>query len=344
MNMEIYEKANHLDYLITLPATDVMEATKFPQTLAHERHHEKQVAACRERDELQSQRSADCWCLGLGGRNVSWIDSQNGIYECHEYCSCEDAARVKTAAETELDRIQEARRAKAFKRLVDQCGIPSRLKGVTFDTYPLSKATKVGFDAIRFWAEGCEEPSWRDLRKSIYIWGPTGSGKTGLATAALKACMYEGDPGQFWTVGGMLGAIQRTFDQKEPVKKTRAQMALEQVEGRSSREEEIGVLEYAQEVEYLVLDDIGTQNPTNWRNETLFELINDRHGADRTTIFTSNYSLDELEKRIGDRLAWRIREMAEVVHLTGPNLRDRDQLVEGRAVDEAKKVLKMVKP
>ena len=72
----------------------------------------------------------------------------------------------------------------------------------------------------------------------------------------------------------------------------------------------------------LILDDVGAENTTAWAVERLFTLLNYRHGEHLTTIITTNLTPEELSQRLGDRLAWRIAEMSDVVSLDKcPNLR-----------------------
>ncbi len=52
-------------------------------------------------------------------------------------------------------------------------------------------------------------------------------------------------------------------------------------------------------VNYLVLDDIGAENVTNWvRDDILFPLLDYRMENKKTTLFTSNSNFEQLEKRL----------------------------------------------
>lgn len=61
-------------------------------------------------------------------------------------------------------------------------------------------------------------------------------------------------------------------------------------------------------IDFLFLDDIGTEKMSDHRNEKLFEILNYRYSNRKCTIFTSNYSLRELmnickyEKKVVDRI------------------------------------------
>ena len=51
----------------------------------------------------------------------------------------------------------------------------------------------------------------------------------------------------------------------------------------------------------LLLDDIGAENNTSWsRDEVLGTILQHRMDNNLTTFFTSNYTIDELEKVLSD--------------------------------------------
>ena len=65
---------------------------------------------------------------------------------------------------------------------------------------------------------------------------------------------------------------------------------------------------------FLVLDDLGTSKTTDWVLEQLYLLINTRYEFMLPTIFTSNYSLDELSIHLGDeRIPSRIQAMCKII-------------------------------
>lgn len=68
---------------------------------------------------------------------------------------------------------------------------------------------------------------------------------------------------------------------------------------------------------FLILDDIGTSKTTDWVLEQLYLLINYRYEMKLTTIYTSNYSLDELGEKLGDdRIPSRIQADCKIIKKT----------------------------
>lgn len=85
------------------------------------------------------------------------------------------------------------------------------------------------------------------------------------------------------------------------------------------------------EVDILFLDDIGKENANSWALTTLFEVVNYRYENMLPTVFTSQYSLDALERRLSRNnevesakaVVSRICEMSKVVVLKSPDRRRR---------------------
>jgi DNA replication protein DnaC len=53
------------------------------------------------------------------------------------------------------------------------------------------------------------------------------------------------------------------------------------------------VLDPITDCEVLVLDELGAQQPTEWVNNTLYLILNTRYTRQLTTLFTTNFWLDE---------------------------------------------------
>ena len=74
-------------------------------------------------------------------------------------------------------------------------------------------------------------------------------------------------------------------------------------------------------VPLLLLDDIGAAKASEWTEETLYRLVNDRYEAMLPGLFTSNVPASELRAALGDRIASRLAEMCQRVVLRGSDRR-----------------------
>ena len=72
----------------------------------------------------------------------------------------------------------------------------------------------------------------------------------------------------------------------------------------------------------LVLDDLGTNKPTDWVAEQIYNLLNQRIEYGLPVIGTTNYTLEQLETRLGhDRAVSRLVGLCAVVEVGGEDWR-----------------------
>lgn len=176
-------------------------------------------------------------------------------------------------------------------------GIPRRFHSCTLESSPwaITQPNIIG--------------QLKESASSWFLHGPVGTGKTGLAVGYAREWVFGAgaEDVKFLPVPDLLTELRDTYNRREG--------------GRS----EMDVLNECRDTELLILDDIGAEQVSNtgWLEDRLYQIIGHRHADDSATVFTSNLTLKELGKRIGDRNIWRIAEMCKgrIVHLAGPNLR-----------------------
>ncbi|HVR43476.1 MAG TPA: ATP-binding protein [Thermoanaerobaculia bacterium] len=161
---------------------------------------------------------------------------------------------------------------------------------------------------------------WPAEDRGLLLMGGCGTGKTHLAVAALLEIIAQEKPGKlmFRNFQELVQDLQSSFDSNDVPKKGE-------------------ILQPLLQADLLVLDELGSQKPTAFVQDTLYYIINSRYNDVRATIFTSNY-LDEpreakdekLEERIGSRLRSRLWEMTTPVVITARD--DYRQTVAGRGI------------
>lgn len=145
-----------------------------------------------------------------------------------------------------------------------------------------------------------------NFNTSAFLTGDPGSGKTTLAVAAMiyhmrqwattKEHFAKGRTFLFVTIPEMIQDIRFSF--KLPY------------------EEEVEIFSKYKNVDFLVLDDFGVEKTTDWAFSVLYLIINHRYEYDKQTIFTSNFSLDQIaEKNNDERITRRISEWASIIEL-----------------------------
>ena len=134
------------------------------------------------------------------------------------------------------------------------------------------------------------------LDRWLFIYGPPGSGKTHLAIGAYNAISSRLQAA-FVRASAMIGYLRDGIDDHT-------------LDAR---------LEQLKTIGFLVIDDLGTERPSDWGLARLYDIIDARYAARRPTVVTSNVSLlrllperprqDEelhwqrIQSRIGQRLA-----------------------------------------
>lgn len=115
-------------------------------------------------------------------------------------------------------------------------------------------------------------------KKGLYICGGFGTGKTWLAVLIGRKMAERGEAVCFGTFSELTNKLQQAL----------------------RREGEYGLLweRFTAKARLLIIDDIGKEKPTDWKLQTLFDIIDTRERNGLLTVFTSNYSLAELCERI----------------------------------------------
>mgnify|MGYP001207562425 FL=1 len=84
-------------------------------------------------------------------------------------------------------------------------------------------------------------------------------------------------------------------------------------------------MEQVMQAKLLILDDLGTRannSNTDWVADRLFTLINYRYDNELPILASTNYSLKDLEYRLGhERITSRLVEMCRIIQVGGGDYR-----------------------
>lgn len=137
--------------------------------------------------------------------------------------------------------------------------------------------------------------------KGVCLYGYAGRGKTHLAIGVARKLESEGQICLALKSIDLLNRIRRTYRNKDDA-------------------DEIEVINLLKNVPVLVIDDIGTESPTGWVLEKLYEVIDYRSNR-RTTIFTTNLEGDDFKKKLGAALVSRIYGVGYRLEVDGSDRR-----------------------
>ena len=132
------------------------------------------------------------------------------------------------------------------------------------------------------------------------------TGKTYEACALAKSFIEAGYTVRVTTSLAMLDSVSRSYDDPS-----------------------IAGISIFTGVDVLVIDDLGKENANAWALTTLFQIINSRYEDGKPTIYTSQYDLQSLQRRMSrqhesesaEAIVSRICETSTIVQLGGKDRR-----------------------
>ncbi len=167
-----------------------------------------------------------------------------------------------------------------------------------------------------------------ESERGLLFMGPCGVGKTHLAVATLVELIRSGHEGLFYDYRELLKEIQSGYDDASPSSETE-------------------LLNAVTKIEVLLLDDLGSAQPSPWALEKLGYVLDRRYQEKCVTLLTTCYrdeqqhlpmlvpggttlahTQDVLMDRVGYRVRSRLYEMCQTVEIQATDYR-REMLTDG---------------
>ena len=211
-------------------------------------------------------------------------------------------------------RCAGAARAEALQ---EGSGIPPNYVRATLDNFQIPQdnpIARTGLGTVLMQVRSFVREFPNPDRPGLLLAGDTGTGKTHLAVAALKAIIDKGHQGIFFDYQNLLDRIRSSYDKTS---------------GSSDKE----TYRSALDAEVLLLDDLGSHRVTDWVEDTVTSIVTYRCNHKKPLIATTNLSPDDtgavayttpggsevhrksLREAIGERARSRLFEMCRVVRM-----------------------------
>lgn len=218
-------------------------------------------------------------------------------------------------------------RREAWERAIKAAEVPAAYLKFTFDTFdallPQMKSKKeYGFIAAQMFArdlqvsryalqEACQlaQDGIDTIAKWLVLFGPVGTGKTGLMVAAANAMLDSGYSVNYIKLSALFRKLNEAMDK-----------AKQDVHGADTVQE---ILDKYHRAKVLCLDELNIELKQNdtWHRQVVENLLRFRYEQRLPMIITMNLTQDEFEHQWGERSATVIRDMGLWVLVEGVTLR-----------------------
>lgn len=192
-------------------------------------------------------------------------------------------------------RLEAYEEKKNRQQLMKSHEIPKNVLAATFDSMDIDHRASVIGEAIEY----CGMFEKGTPSHGLYIYGPFGTGKSHIAGAIMNQLATFGVDSFMVYVPDFVQSVYNSI--------------------RSNKVSEL--TDSVKNVRLLILDDIGSENLNPWmRDEIIGAILQHRMAEELPTVYTSNMTLDELEKHFaftskgGEEKMKAVRIMERIKH------------------------------
>lgn len=202
----------------------------------------------------------------------------------YERCKCNKAKAYWNEYDLKKLRILEEQRklelmqefSRKVEKIIKNSKMSKRNLNYKFDNFELNTSNKKVFNNLKNYSErlvNCIE------KKGLILVGNNGVGKTHIACSIANKLIENGIPVIYGTLINLLAELRNSYDTDNNIS-------------------EIEIIKLYENVELLIIDDLGKERPSEWGLEKLFTIINSRYENNLPVIITTNYNQNSLVQRL----------------------------------------------
>lgn len=138
---------------------------------------------------------------------------------------------------------------------------------------------------------------------NLFFYGTVGTGKSFLSNCIAKELIQKGNSVLYFSAIGLFDLLSRNaFDYR-------------------TKEELASLYDDLYHCDLLIIDDLGTELTNGFTSSQLFSCMNERHLRKKSTLISTNLSLEDLGNRYADRIFSRITSNYELCKFSGQDIR-----------------------
>jgi DNA replication protein DnaC len=140
--------------------------------------------------------------------------------------------------------------------------------------------------------------------ENLLLYGPVGTGKTHLCSAVANYVLQAGKTVLYLKIGKILDWIRQS-----------------RFEDFSRRDKSMEALNSLYQVDLLIIDDLGTESLTDFTQEQMLYLLDERVVHGLPWMISTNLTPDEMEEHYENRLSDRLLGLSKVFKFSGQSIR-----------------------
>ncbi|MBQ3795436.1 MAG: ATP-binding protein [Butyrivibrio sp.] len=194
---------------------------------------------------------------------------------------------------------------KIIEALYDKSNLRMLTKSANFKLLTDKYYSGEDLDRFKGALRACEDfiNNFNSDYQNLFIYGTVGTGKTFLSICVANELLKKGCSVIYFSASGLFDMLsQYVFDAK-------------------LKSELRGIYDDLYNCELLVIDDLGTEGINQFTLSQLFPLLNERDNRKKSTIITTNLSLEHLQNNYSERIFSRITSNFRLLKLTGKDIR-----------------------
>jgi len=187
----------------------------------------------------------------------------------------------------------QCKKIKAARRMIKTSGLTPEQQKVRLEDFKPSSMTIAMYRAVKRYLE--EFPAiygQNVINKGLALTGTVGIGKTMLMVTIANELLVRNIPTVFVVTPDLVAELRV------------AQFA----NGGQDLERKIELLA---SVQVCIFDDAAKEKQSEWVQTQYFRIVDRRYREKLPTLFTSNFSMDQIAERLGDAIASRFYELTK---------------------------------
>lgn len=248
---------------------------------------------------LRDLGTRDAVCPSHGG----YVATGRKLGSREVWTTCPACNSEREAAEqAERDREAAAALARRREAAIGLACIPQRFRGLSFDSYAAeTPQQRRAVMRMRDFAKRFDEHRKRGT--GVVLAGKPGTGKTHLVAAVLLELVGGQAWVQYMTCMGLIRMVRDTWRRD------------------SERSEKDVIRMLGEQIDLLVIDEVGVQYGTDSEQNILFEILDRRYAELKPTLLVTNQDKEGFKSFIGERVADRLSQTHEWLVFDWPSYR-----------------------